>query len=65
MSGRRTSNPDGKCGSFRFFTPEQGKECTGLCPGRMNQKGRLERSYKCKGYEKAPTVILASEEGSA
>ena len=62
MSGRRTSNLDGKCGSCRFFTLEQGKECTGFCSGCMKQKGRLERSYKCKGYEKAPTIIPASEE---
>ena len=62
MDRRRTSNFDGKCGSCRFFTIEQGRECTGFCSGCMKQKGRLERSYKCKGYEKAPTVIQASEE---
>ena len=62
MDKRRTSNLNGKCGSCRFFTIEQGRECTGFCSGCMKQKGRLERSYKCKGYEKAPTVIGA--EGS-
>lgn len=63
MDRRRTSNLDGKCGSCRFFTIEQGRECTGFCSGRMAHKGRLYRSYKCKWYEKAPTVIPESKEG--
>lgn len=63
MDRRKTTSLDGKCGSCRFFTLEQGRECTGFCSGCMKQKGRLERSYKCKGYEKAPTVITSSKEG--
>lgn len=62
MDKRRTSNLDGKCGSCGFFIPEQGRECTGYCSGRMKQKGRIERSYKCIGYEATPTIIPAEEE---
>ena len=51
MDKRRTKSLDGKCGSCRFFTVEQGRECTGFCSGRMKQKGRIERTYKCIGYE--------------
>ena len=62
MDRRKTTSLDGKCASCLFFTLEQGKECTGFCYGRMKQKGRLERSYKCKGYKKALTIIHASKE---
>lgn len=60
MDRRRTKSLEGKCGSCRFFTIETGKECTGFCSGRMKLKGRLERTYKCIGYEAVPTVIPAS-----
>jgi hypothetical protein len=59
MDRRRAKSLEGKCGSCRFFTIETGKECTGFCSGRMKQKGRLERTYKCIGYEAAPTIITA------
>ena len=62
MGRRRTKSLEGKCGSCRFFTLETGKECTGYCSGRMNHKGRLERTYKCIDYEAAPTLIPAEEE---
>ena len=53
MDRRRTKSLEGKCGSCRFFTVEQGRECTGFCSGRMKQKGRLNRTYKCIGYDAA------------
>ena len=61
MDRRKTTSLDGKCASCLFFTLEQGKECTGFCSGPKKQKGRLERSYKCKGYKKTPTIIPAEE----
>ena len=63
MDRRRTKSLEGKCGSCRYFTVEQGRECCGFCSGRMKRKGRLNRTYKCIGYEAAPTIIPASEDG--
>lgn len=62
MDRRMTKSLEGKCGSCRYFTVEQGRECCGFCSGRMKRKGRLYRTYKCIGYEAAPTIIPASEE---
>lgn len=59
MDRRRTKSLEGKCGSCRYFTVEQGRECCGFCSGRMKRKGRLNRTYKCIGYEAAPTIIPA------
>lgn len=60
MDKRRTVNLDGKCGSCRYFTAEQGRECCGFCSGRMKRKGRIMRTYKCRDYEAAPTIIPVS-----
>jgi len=61
MDRRKTKSLDGKCGSCRFFELEPGEKCTGYCSGRMKQKGRLQRTYKCIGYEATPVIIPASE----
>lgn len=62
MDRRRTTNLDGKCGSCRFFATDHEWECTGFCSGSKNHKGRLMRTYKCKDYEAALTIIEAEEE---
>ena len=61
MDRRMTKSLEGKCGSCRYFTVEQGRECCGFCSGRMKRKGRLYRTYKCIGYESAPTIIEAED----
>ena len=62
MDRRITKSLAGKCGSCRYFTLEPRRECTGYCFGRMKYKGRIMRTYKCIGYEAAPTIIPAEED---